>query len=132
MSEAIELPNDYFDQFIDHEGYFRDKYENVYFSKPKIYNADGKTIAIAGWGTPGWASPVVFPYAHYISVTNLNGETFVYKISDLLVFLASEYNVTEFYNDPIAYIKVEMPDFLADSNKENEFWSNLKKLPSVK
>ena len=132
MDKALELPNNYFDQFIDHEAYFRDKYENVYFSKPIIYDVNGSRIAVAGWGTPGWASPVVFPYAHYISITNAEGETFVYKMEYLLAFLAAEYSVTEYNNDPISYIKVDMPDFLANEKKENEFWLNLRSVPIAK
>ena len=56
----------------------------------------------------------------------------MFKIKDLLTFLTSEYTVTEYHNDPVSYIKVELPDFLVDEKKESEFWSNVMKLPTVK
>lgn len=131
MEEIVRLPQDYFDQFIAHEAYFRKQYVNVYFSKPFIYEVDGRGLVIAGWGNPGWVSPVVFPYAHYISITDLNAETTVYELKDLLTFLIDKYLVTQYADEPIPYIKVDMPDFMTEEKKEQEFWEALAAVPKV-
>ena len=130
MKNILQLPHDYFDQYIAHEQNFRKRYEGTYFSKPVFYEKDGKEIAVAPWGAPGWTNPAVFPYAHYISITNVEAKTWVFHFKDLLNFLKSNYKVTE-YDDAIPHIVAELPDFLSHEEEELKFWKALNTVPTV-
>ena len=130
MSENLTLPYNYHELFLDSEDALRDAHEGAYFSKFVIYEQHGRGVAVAPWGNPGWTTPVIFPYAHYISVTHVDRGTSVYHFSDMLGFLQERYEVTECTDEQPAYILVNLPDFLEDEQAESDFWTALDRVPT--
>jgi hypothetical protein len=127
----VTLSPDYFEKYIAHEEYFREKYTGAYFSKPGLYTKEGKIISVAPWATPGWTSPVIFAYTHYISLTSIDGQSFLFASDDLYKFLQSRYTLTNQMSEPVAHIVLEIVDFISNPEEEEKFWSALKDVPMV-